>query len=206
MSQLQFKRYGLASVGKKLPRGYDINTKTQTVTAQDLLEMPGDVFRYGLLRGELKKMSPAGNKHGEITVSFSWRIAQYVEANDLGKVYAADTGFLLSSDPDTVLAPDVSFVSRNRIEEVRDVEGYWLGAPDLAVEVISPSDTYTEIEEKALQWLDAGTRMVILLDPRKRTLTVYRSLSDITILTENFTLDGGEVVPGWKIAIGDLFA
>ncbi|MGH8059597.1 MAG: Uma2 family endonuclease, partial [Candidatus Entotheonellia bacterium] len=90
--------------------------------------------------------------------------------------------------------------------EVRDSEGYWPGAPDLAIEVISPSDTYTEVEEKVLDWLEAGTRMVIVVNPRKRVVTVYRSLAHIVILTEGDTLDGGDVVPGWTMPVRDVFA
>jgi Uma2 family endonuclease len=88
---------------------------------------------------------------------------------------------------------------------VGDVEGYWPGAPDLAVEVISPSDTYAEVQEKVLDWLEAGTQMVMLVMPRKRTVTVYRSLTNITMLTEDDTLDGSDVVPGWKIPVRELF-
>ena len=128
-----------------------------------------------------------------------------MRAHTLGTVYAAETGFKLASNPDVVRAPDVAFVRRERVEEVGDVEGYWPGAPDLAVEVISPSDTYGEVQEKVFDWLDAGTKMVILVMPRKRTVTVYRSLSDIIMLTEHDMLDGGDVVPGWKIPVRELF-
>jgi len=175
------------------------------VTAEDLLRTPDDGFRYELVRGELKKMSPSGYKHGRITTNLATPLDQHVRANNLGVVCAAETGLLLSSNPDTVLAPDVAFISRKRLEAIGDVEGYWPGAPDMAVEVISPSDTYSEVEEKVVLWLSAGTRMVLVLDPRKRTVTVYRSLTDITILTEEDTLDGGDVVPGWKMQVRDLF-
>lgn len=183
-----------------------MTTQIQTITAEDLLRMPDDGFRYELVRGELRKMAPAGHKHGRIIINLTTPLDQHVRANSLGAVYAAETGFLLSSNPDTVRAPDVAFVSRKRTEEVGDVEGYWPGVPDMAVEVISPGDTYSEVEEKAIEWLDAGTRMVIVVDPRKRTVTVYRALTDITILTEKATLDGGDVVPGWTMPVKDLFA
>jgi Uma2 family endonuclease len=168
--------------------------------------MPDDGYRYELVKGELKKMSPSGHKHGRVTINVTTPLDKHARANDLGVVYAAETGFILSSDPDTVLAPDVAFVSRKRIQEVGDVEGYWPGAPDMVVEVISPSDTYTEVEEKVVQWLSAGVRMVLVVDPRRRIVTVYRSLTDITILTEGATIDGGDVVPGWKMQVDDLFA
>jgi Uma2 family endonuclease len=99
----------------------------------------------------------------------------------------------------------VAFVRRQRAEEVTDSEGYWPGPPDLAVEVVSPSDTYAEVEEKTLEWLDAGTRMVILVNPRQRSVTVYRSRSAIVILNEKDVLDGGDVVPGWSMPVQDVF-
>jgi Uma2 family endonuclease len=182
-----------------------MSIQTQTITADELLRMPPDGFRYELVRGELRKMSPSGHKHGEVAVRFTWRLAQRVEPNGLGKVYAAETGFLLSSNPDTVRAPDVAFVSRKRIEEVGDVKGFWPGAPDLAVEVISPGDSYAEVEEKVFEWLDAGSRVVLVLNPQKRTVTLYRSRAEITLLTENDKLAVEDVVPGWLVEVKELF-
>lgn len=150
-------------------------------------------------------MSPSGQRHGRITQRFSLRLARFVEERELGVVFAAETGFRVSSNPDTVRAPDVAFVSRARVAEVGDVEGFWPGVPDLAVEVLSPGDTYTEVEEKALHWVDAGTRMAVVVDPRKRTLTVYRSRTEIVVLGENELLHGGDVVPDWTLRIRELF-
>ena len=139
-------------------------------------------------------------------MSIAWRLAQYVVENQLGAVYAAETGFRLSSDPDTVRAPDVAFVSQARIEEVGEVEGFWPEAPDLAVEVISPGDSYSEVEEKVFAWLDAGTKMVVVINPQQRSVTVYKSPSDITALTEADVLIGGDIVPGFRLAIREIFA
>jgi Uma2 family endonuclease len=109
-------------------------------------------------------------------------LAQYAEENRLGTVYAAETGFRLASDPDTVRAPDVAFVSQARVEAVGEVEGFWPEAPDLAVEVVSPGDSYSEVEEKVFAWLDAGTKMVVVINPRQRSATVYKSPTDIIAL------------------------
>lgn len=182
-----------------------MTTANQKITAEDLLRMPDDGFRYELVNGELIKMAPAGREHGYLAMRVGGPLWQYVETHQLGEVYAAETGFQLASNPDTVRAPDVAFVSQQRLEEAGPVRGYWPGAPDLAVEVISPNDTYTEVQDKVLTWLDAGTRMVVVLNPRRRTVTVYRSRTDITILTENDTLDGRDVVPGWTLPVADLF-
>src|SRR5688572_16805868 len=98
-------------------------------TAEELLRVPDDGFRYELVRGELRRMTPAGNVHGRVAMNAAWPLAQYVKAHDLGTVYAAETGFILARDPDTVRAPDAAFVSRARLEAVGEVEGYWPGAP-----------------------------------------------------------------------------
>lgn len=130
---------------------------------------------------------------------------QYVRSHHLGTVCAAETGFRLATEPDLVRAPDGAFIARERVEAAGDVEGYWPGAPDLVIEVVSPHDTYTEVEGKVLDWLDAGTRMVLVVNPRRRTVTVYRSPHEIAVLTEGDTIEGGEVVPGWTVRVRDIF-
>lgn len=181
-------------------------TTAQKVTAEELLQMPDDGLRYELVKGELVKLAPAGSEHGDLAMRVGWRLGQYVENHNLGKVFAAETGFRIASNPDTVRAPDVAFISKGRVEEAGLVEGYWPGAPDLAVEVISPTDIYTAVQAKVLDWLDAGTLMVAVVNPRQQTVTVYRSRTDIAILTGNDIMDGQDVVPGWTLAIRDLFA
>lgn len=185
-----------------------MTTTGQKITAEDLLRLPGDGFHFRseLLKGELIKRPLAAAEHGLLAMKVGWKLAEHVRSRELGQVYAAGTGFHLDWNPDTVRSPDVAFISQQRIEEIGDVEGYWPGPPDLAVEVASPSDTYTEVEDKVLAWLNAGTRMVVVVNPRTESVTVYRSLSDVTILTNNDTLDGQDIVPGWTLAIEDLFA
>ncbi len=182
-----------------------MTTQTRPITADDLLRMPDDGFRYELVEGNLREMAPAGHQRGRIAINVSTPLAQHVKANNLGVVYAAETGFKLASNPDTVRAPDVAFVRRERVESVGDSEGFWPGAPDLAVEVVSPGDRYTDVEEKVFDWLDAGTRLVIVVNPRKRLVTVYRSLTDVVVLTEADVLDGGDVVPGFAMPVKDIF-
>ena len=178
----------------------------QQVTADELLHMPDDGFRYELVRGELRRMAPAGSEHGRIAVRITWRLARHVEENRLGTVYAAETGFRLGTDPDTVRAPDVAFVSRDRVEAVGEVEGYRPEAPQLAVEVVSPGDSYADVEEKVFDWLDAGTKMVVVINPRQRSATVYKSPTDITAFAEADVLDGGDFVPGFELAVREIFA
>jgi Uma2 family endonuclease len=182
-----------------------MSTRTQLVTAEELLRMPDDGFRYELVCGELRKMPPAGHVHGRLAATLTASLVRYVTANQLGAVYAAETGFILRRNPDTVRAPDVAFIRQQRVQEVGDVAGYWPGAPDLAIEVVSPSDSYAEVEEKVFEWLEAGTLMVLVVNPRRRSVTVYRSLADIIVLTQNDALDGGDVMPGWIMPVKDIF-
>lgn len=180
-------------------------TITQLLTADELFAMPDDGFRSELIKGELIRMSPAGDLHGEVTVRITGPLFTHVSAHNLGKVYAAETGFLITQNPDTVRAPDVAFVSRQRIEAAGQVRSFRTGAPDLAVEVLSPGDSVSYVEGKVTEWLDAGSRMVWVVSPKLRTVTVYRSVTDIIILTEKDTLEGADVVPGFQIAVADLF-
>lgn len=181
-------------------------TKTlQRSTANELFEMPYDGFRYELVKGELRKMSPAGGEHGAIIWNLSGRLAPHIQSNDLGQGFGAETGFKLASDPDTVRAADIAFIRRERLPEEGIPKNFWATAPDLAVEVLSPGDTYSEVAEKVGDWLTAGTRAVWIVDPRRRIVTVYRSLSDVTLLSEDDELDGGEVVPGFRCKVSEIF-
>src|SRR5437870_3923435 len=128
-------------------------------TAEQLLAMPANGWRYELVKGELRRMSPAGGPHGRIAMNLSWRLARFVRERALGVVFAAETGFVLRRNPDTVRAPDVAFVASPRSAD--ETEGFFPGPPDLAVEVVSPSDSYGDVEETVFEWLTAGTKAVV---------------------------------------------
>jgi Uma2 family endonuclease len=179
-------------------------TATQPVTAQELSQLPPG-GRYALVKGELRTMPPAGGEHGGIAMHVGASLYQAVTAQNLGRVYAAETGFLLATNPDTVLAPDAAFVRAERLVQIADAAGFIPGAPDLAVEVISPSDTYTEVEEKVTLWLQHGTRMVVVVNPRRRSVTVYQPARPVLFLSEQDELSGDDAVPGWSIRVQDLF-
>jgi Uma2 family endonuclease len=182
-----------------------MSSVTQLMTADDLWRLPQDGLRHELVRGELRTMPPAGFDHGVRIVKLTVPLAQHVDGHGLGVVVGADTGFVLARDPDTVRAPDIAFVRQERIPGTGHPRGFWDGAPDLAVEVISPSDTYSEVEEKVDDWLAAGTRMVWVINPRRRTVTVYRSRTAIAILGASDVLDGQDVLPGFSCPVGDIF-
>jgi Uma2 family endonuclease len=181
-------------------------TLTKPVTADELLAMPDDGYRYELVKGELRRMAPTGDEHGDITMELAGALYRHVKTERLGKVYAAETGFKLESDPDTVRAPDIAFVTQEKFERTGRLTGFRAGAPDLAVEVLSPSDRVSRVEGKVAQWLAGGARMVWVVSPKLHTVTVYCSLTDIVTLTAKDTLDGADVVPGFQINVAEIFA
>jgi Uma2 family endonuclease len=179
--------------------------RKRITTADELLAMPDDGHFYELVRGELRTMTPAGSEHGSVGFRLGSSLGQHVESAGLGEGFNADTGFRLASEPDTVRAAAVAFVSRARIEAGRLPKGYWPGAPDLAAEVVSPSDSFSEVQEKVFEWLGAGARMVLLIEPEKRSVTVYRSRDHARVLGLDDVIDGEDVVPGWRCPVRRLF-
>lgn len=182
-----------------------MSTDLQLMTADELLALPRGQFRYELINGELVTMSPAGHTHGRIIIRLTLPLAQYVKQNGLGEVYAAETGFKLKSNPDTVRAPDVAFITAQRVKAVGETEGYWPGAPDLAVEILSPGDSVSEVEQKVSEWLEAGSKQVWVVSPKMQTVTIYRSTTDIEVIAGNETLNGEDVLPGFQISIAEIF-
>ncbi|HEX8160795.1 MAG TPA: Uma2 family endonuclease [Pyrinomonadaceae bacterium] len=181
-------------------------TTTRLMTADELLTLPSGRFRYELIKGELITMSPAGQEHGAITINLTVLLAQHVKANNLGIIFAAETGFKLESDPDTVRAPDVSFIRRERVEREGISKGYGAGAPDLAVEVLSPDDSPRKVEKKTADWLAGGALEVWNVNPKKRTAAVHRPAAGSTVLGESDELGGGELLPGFRCRVSEVFA
>ncbi len=180
-----------------------MSTTESTVAAEQLLRMP-DLGRCELVRGEVITRTPSGGGHGRVTVSITVPLGAHVKRHRLGAVLGAETGFLIARDPDTVRAPDVSFVAKDRLSIIAP-RGYVQGPPDLAVEVLSPDDRAGEVLDNVQQWLDAGCRAVWVIDPKTRSVTVYRSDRDIAVLRESETLCGDDVVEGFAIAVRELF-
>lgn len=150
-------------------------------------------------------MSPAGRRHGRVAMRLGKLLAIHVDDHQLGEVHAAETGFLLERDPDTVRAPDVSFIHRDRLPADDDDAGFAELSPDLVAEVVSPRDSFAAVEEKALFWLSCGVKLLLVVNPAARRIHAYRSADRIHVLEEGETLDATDVVPGWKLPVRDVF-
>lgn len=179
-------------------------TQPKLYTADDLLMMPGDCH-FELFRGELIEMTPSpGGEHGYTTISIAARAQVFVEDNALGYCFAAETGFKIATDPDVVLAPDFAYVAKDRLPNGITKKHVPL-APDLVMETRSPSDTKRDIATKTLVWLQAGVKVVWILEPSARTLTVHRMNEPPIVLSAADTLDGGDVLPGFTFALSRIF-
>ncbi len=171
-------------------------------TAEQLLRAQ-DEGRCELVRGELRRLIPPGADHGRIAMRLGHRIADCVLAHGLGTVYAAETGFLLARDPDTVRAPDVAFVRAGRAPTPE--RGYYPGAPDLAVEVLSHDDRPGYVREKVGEWLEAGASAVWVVDPRTRAVTVHEPGCGPRTLRLGEVLRGGRLLPGFELPVDEVF-
>ena len=178
-------------------------TVEQITTADELLHAP-DLGRCELVRGELIMMSPAGFNHGRIASRIGARIANFVEETGTGAVTGAETGFWIGRNPDTVRAPDVGFVRSERLGPT-PILGFFPGAPDLAVEVLSPDDRRREVLTKVQNWLDAGCQVVWIVDPAKRTVAVHHTGSDTIHLGESDTLTAEDLLPGFQLPVAEIF-
>ena len=173
------------------------------MTAEELLQMPDDDNSYELVAGRLIQVAPSAWFPGVVAANLLGEMSPHVRRNQLGICGTADSGLVLRRGPDTVRAPDVWFVRADRIPvEVRDE--FFPGSPDLAVEVLSPSDRFAAVVEKALDYLAAGTRLVWVIDPKGRTAAVFHPDGSAHLLGEDDSLDGGEVLPGFSVMLRDL--
>ncbi len=179
---------------------------TTLVTADELLAMPtGMGKRYELVQGELRVMSSGGWTHGMVIGRLHNRLGSFIERHNLGIVFGAETGFHLSSNPDTVRAPDIAFIAKENLPTTLPKDGYWPGAPDLAVEVLSPNDRMAEVDEKIEAWLTAGCAAVWVVDPKLETVTIYLSRTNVQIKTVGEILSGGPVVSGFSCKVDEIF-
>jgi Uma2 family endonuclease len=174
------------------------------MTAEALFSKPDDGYRYDLIKGELRRMSPAGGKHGIIIANLTAEIVHHVRQHNLGIVFGAETGFKLESNPDTVLGPDIAFIRRGRIPAGEYSEKFWAMPPELVVEVLSPGDSRREIQEKIQTYLDNGVEAVWIIHLKKREIRVHRRNRDVQIFDETVGLQD-ELLPGFLFPVSRIF-
>ncbi len=175
---------------------------SRLITAEELERFPEDDHRYELVEGRVIRMTPVGYLHGRVVVRFGSLLERHVRAADLGDVLT-EVGFKLTSNPDTVRAPDIAFVRRERIP-ASPPRGFWRGAADLAVEVLSPEDTPAEIRRKLTEYLARGTSVVLVIDPDNERVTVSRQGAAATLSGDD-VLDLDDVVPGFRCTVREIF-
>lgn len=149
-------------------------------------------------------MSPAKGRHGAVAMKIGHALLGFLDTHTLGAVFDSSTGFIISRDPDTVRAPDVSFLASERLKE-QDLDAFLEGAPDLAVEVLSPSNTEAELRERMADFFAAGCRVVWIVDPLRRSIVIHRPDASPAILAENDTLTEEELLPGFSLVVGEIF-
>lgn len=175
-------------------------------TIDDLNALTGDEHRYELVEGELYMMTPASPTQGRYAALLAAALVDFVIAQDLGEVYVAEPGFALDPDPKgTVRAPDVAFVLKERIPPAEEARGFWAIAPDVAVEIISPSETAYSVEAKVAEYLRAGVRLVWLVYPEAEVVVEFAEGWQVRRLTKGDALEGGVVIPGFTMPLARLF-
>lgn len=174
------------------------------VTAEELFTGGPRNERCELVRGRLVVREPAGARHGAVTAELAFQLMAHVKARNLGRVYAAETGFKIESDPDTVRAPDIAFVSAGRVPE-SDPVGYPDYSPDLVAEVLGADDRPGEVLAKVGDWLNAGVRIVWVISPERREARIYRFDGSVATLGERDRLDGEVVLPGFSCPLDQLW-
>jgi Uma2 family endonuclease len=178
-------------------------TTRRVATEEDLLAMPQDGHKYELVDGEIR-MSPSGGRHGVVEAQLVALLVPFVKQHHLGHVTCGDAGFRLPSK--NVRSPDVGFVASGRFPDDKVPDDFGDLAPDLAVEVLSPHDRPRHVLDKVGEYLEAGVRLIWVIDPRHGRAVVYRSLSDVRELGADGDLDGEDVVPGFRCALRDILS
>ena len=178
--------------------------KPKLLTADDLLRLYSKGVRGELIRGVLLETMPAGLRHGKIAMLLGAKFVTHVAPAGLGHVFGSDAGVLLETDPDTVREPDIAYVSSERLPLDVEIAGYCPVAPDLIAEIVSPSDSEEDVDNKALMWLHFGVRMALVIDPEAGTIKVRQSDLPTEILTRDDILNGGEVLPGFSCPVREI--
>ena len=174
-------------------------------TAEDLLDFQNSPWQHELIHGVLYRMPPTGFDHGRYESLFSAFLTIHVSTNQLGQVASGDPGFIIARNPDTVIAPDVAYISNERLKSAISTDRFLTIAPDLVAEIVSPNDRPREVQEKVERWLQFGVRAVVVIDPKSQTVTVNSPSQQKILYGPDDTMDLNFVVSGFTLPIHRIF-
>ncbi len=188
----------------KISSSRQVVVKPSPITGEELAAL-GDLGRTELVKGEIIYLMPTGHPHSFYEGNITGFLFAFVREHKLGRVLPGEVGIYTHRRPDTVRGADVAFISHERLAQVQS-KSFLDICPELIVEVMSPDDTWSEVHEKLEEYFAVGAKLIWVLDPRRQCLHVYRSLTDLDVLTEKDTLTGGEVLPGFQVPVAELLS
>jgi Uma2 family endonuclease len=178
---------------------------THLVTAEELARLPDDGYRYELVEGRLVRMSPVNLDHGRIVLQIGFLLNSHLKRNPVG-IVGAEVGFKLATNPDTVRGPDIAFVRSERVPSAAARRGFFKGAPDVAIEVLSPDDRAGEVKAKIEEYLTKGVLLVMVVDPDNRTVELFRgTAAKVTLESESDLVDLSDVISGFRCQLHEIF-
>ncbi len=181
------------------------HTKPRPITAEELLKLHSEGVRGELIRGVLCETMPPGVDHAAIVANLTGMLWAFIRSNRTGRLLSGDPGIWIERGPDTVRAPDVAYYAANRMAPGASVPGYAEIVPDLAIEVASPSQTVTEVNDKARMWLESGVRLVWVVWPRWGTVEILRHGEDVIELNGDQVVDGADILPGFSTTVSEIY-
>ena len=181
-------------------------TTEKLLTAEEFERLPDDGKRYELIDGELREMAPTVNWHGEVETNLTTLLHTHTRAHGLGRVSCGEVLYIVQRNPDRVRAADIAFLRQERVPSLEARQHIMEVIPDLVVEILSKSDTIEEISDKIDDWLNAGVQMLWIVDPFRRTVTIYQPGRDPSLLGQHGVLEGDPVVPGFRCPVAEIFA
>ncbi len=179
------------------------DTEKALITGDQLFAM-GDIGPAELVKGEIIPQMPTGHEHGFIESLIVYFLTRFIREHNLGRVVTGEVGIYVERNPDTIRAADVAFISHDRYAQVQSA-GFLDIAPELVVEIMSPSNTWSEVHEKLAEYFAIGVNIVWVVDPQLQQIHVFRALDDVSLLTKEDTLTGEGVLPGFALPLTELF-
>ena len=183
-----------------------MGTVSKLMTVEEFEGLLEDGKRYELIDGELREIAPTVNWHGEVEINLGTLLNVHVRTDGLGRVSCGEVLYVVRRNPDRVRAADIAFIRQDRVPSLEARQHIMEVIPDLVVEILSKHDTVEEISKKIDDWLGAGVQMLWIVDPFRRTVTIYQPERDPLLLGEHGTLEGDPVIPGFRCPVAEIFA